>query len=94
MQVFSDDSCGVPEIVGWKLMSEISRLNLRNFSRVPYELEDFPLTDLISVSGTKKDCKNYSHWLMNIPHMLFSKFQPEVAHEFPWPGFSTVISDE
>lgn len=94
MQVISDYSCDFPEVVGWKVMSEIYWLNLSNFSRTSYELEDFPLTDLITVSGTKQDCKNDCHWLMNIPHMLFSKFQHEVAHKFSWLGSSTVIWDE
>lgn len=94
MQVISDDSCDFPEVVGWKVMSEICWLNLSNFSKTSYKVEDFPLTDLITVSGTKQDCKNDSHWLMNMPHMLFSKIQPEVAHKLFWLCFSTVISDE
>lgn len=94
MQVISDSSCDFLEVVGWNVMSEICCLNWSNFSRAPYEFEDFPLTDLISLSGPKQDCKNDYHWLMNIAHILFSKFQPEVAHKFSWLGFSSVISDE
>lgn len=91
----SDDNCGFLEVVRWKVMNKIHRLNFSNFSRAPYELEDSPSTDPISVSGTKQNCKKKdSHWLMNIQYMLFSKFQPEVAHKFSWLGFSAVISDE
>ena len=76
-------------------MNKIRRLNLSSFSRVPYEVEDTLLMDPISISGTKQDCKKKdSHWLMNMQYMLFSKFQPEVAHKFCWVGFSAVISDQ
>lgn len=92
MQHCSDDNCGFLEVEGW---NKICRLNLSNFSRAPYELEDSSLKDPISVSSIKQDCKKKDyHWLMNIQRMLFSKFQPEVAHKFSWLGFSAVISDE
>lgn len=38
-------------------MNKIHRLNFSNFSRSPYELEDSPSMDPISVSGTKQNCK-------------------------------------
>lgn len=55
MQCGSDDNCGFLKGVGWKVMNKIHRLNLSNFNRAPYELEDIPLTVPISVSGTKKN---------------------------------------